>query len=67
MVRLITVFILLSVSLSLPQLHEYWGDLFATIVLSTVLYLMFEAPFILVENYFHEKFTRKQKNDEGKV
>lgn len=43
-------------------MHEYWGDLFATIVISTVVYLTFEAPFILVENYFHEKLSRKDKN-----
>lgn len=49
-------------------MHEYWGDLFATIVISTYVYLQFEAPFILVENYFHENFSpRKDKKIDEKV
>jgi hypothetical protein len=47
-------------------MHEYWGDLFATIVISTVVYLTFEAPFILVETYFHKKYTSKIKKTDLK-
>jgi hypothetical protein len=36
-------------------MQTYWGDIFASIVLGSLLYFTFEAPFILISNYFHKK------------
>ncbi|CRK88313.1 CLUMA_CG002092, isoform A, partial [Clunio marinus] len=38
-----------------PMLHVYWGDVFATIFLGAFLYLTFEAPFLLIENYIYNR------------
>lgn len=40
-------------------MHVYFGDIFVTICIATVLFLVFEEPFLLVEDYFYKKFTKK--------
>jgi hypothetical protein len=40
-------------------IHAYWGDVVATIILGTVLYLSFETPFMEIEGYIYEKLHKK--------
>lgn len=40
-------------------LHQYWGDIVGTIFFSTITYLVFETPFMLVENYLFKKLQKQ--------
>lgn len=42
-----------------PQLHNFFGDIFVTIILGSILYLTFEVPFFIIENHFYKKIKSK--------
>lgn len=58
---IIEKFAILKSQLTLFQLHEYSGDVLISIVLSTVMYLAFEAPIFLVEHYLSNSFKSNKE------
>jgi hypothetical protein len=42
------------------QLHTFSGDLLPSIAIATFFYLAFETPYLLVENYFYQKFKKSE-------
>jgi hypothetical protein len=43
------------------QFPIYWGDIFATIILASVLYLTFEEPIMIVEDYLYKNIKQNKK------
>lgn len=43
------------------MIHLYWGDIVASILISTVGYLAFEVPFLTVESYIYKKIQNARK------
>jgi hypothetical protein len=50
--------------LSCFQFHTFCGEILITLGLASILYLTFETPFMLIENYFYNK--RKMKTEAQK-
>lgn len=48
-------------------MHLYWGDIFAAIVLATLLYLAIENPISLIDDYFDKKREEKRKHALSKL
>lgn len=42
------------------MIHQFWGDMVASIFLSTIGYLAFEVPFLTVESYIYNKIQEKR-------
>lgn len=42
------------------MIHQFWGDMVASIFLSTIGYLAFEVPFLTVESYIYNKIHEKR-------
>lgn len=36
-------------------MHTFWGEVMITLGLASILYLTFEAPTLIVEDYFYRK------------
>lgn len=43
------------------MLHDFWGDIVASIFLATIGYLTFEVPFLTVENYIFKKIRARRE------
>ena len=41
-------------------MHIYFGDIVATIFISTFLYLAFEVPFLLIEDYCFKLYQQNK-------
>lgn len=41
-------------------IHQYWGDIVASIFLATIGYLAFEVPFLTIESYVYKLFNGKK-------
>jgi hypothetical protein len=48
-------------------MHTFWGEIVITIGLATIMYLTFEAPILLVENYFYNKRVSVSKAKQKKT
>ena len=48
-------------------IHQFWGDIVASIFLATIGYLTFEVPFLTVENYIYRKIQEKRKVQVTKI
>lgn len=44
-------------------MHEFFGDILVSILLSSIMYLTFEAPVIIAERYFFEHAAEKEVFD----
>jgi len=42
------------------QLHIYAGDIIVSTILASILYLTFEEPFLLVENYIYKRIEERK-------
>jgi peptidoglycan/LPS O-acetylase OafA/YrhL len=42
-------------------IYAFWGDFMTTAILSTLLFLTAEAPFVLAEKYFHSLWSERRK------
>lgn len=42
------------------QLHLFAGDILMTTILASILFLTFEEPFLLVENYVYKRTAAKK-------
>jgi len=42
------------------QMHNYFGDILINMVLGTILYLTFEEPVLLIENYVYKRIAARR-------
>ncbi|KAG5670254.1 hypothetical protein PVAND_000531 [Polypedilum vanderplanki] len=43
-----------------PMLHTFSGDLFPSVAIAAFFYLAFETPYLIIENYFYQKFKKSE-------
>lgn len=49
------------------MIHQFWGDIVASIFLATIGYLTFEVPFLTIENYIYHKIRELKKIEVTKI
>lgn len=45
----------------------FWGDIVATIILASLVFLSIENPPLLIDDFFHKKRLEKRKLKEAKA